>query len=88
MILDEPTAALDPIAENDMYLKYNQITEGKTSIFISHRLSSTCFCDQILFLSDGTISEKGSHEELMNKSGAYAQMFQLQSYYYNLQNEV
>lgn len=82
LILDEPTAALDPIAENDLYLQYNALSSGKTSFFISHRLSSTRFCDKILFLSDGRIAEFGSHEELMAKKGKYYQMYQLQSYYY------
>ena len=53
MILDEPTAALDPIAENELYLKYNEMTNGKISFFISHRLSSTRFCDRILLVKDG-----------------------------------
>lgn len=82
LILDEPTAALDPIAENELYLKYNEMTEGKISFFISHRLSSTRFCDRILFISDGIIAESGSHEELMAKKGKYYRMYQLQSYYY------
>lgn len=82
LILDEPTAALDPIAENELYLKYNTLSENKTSFFISHRLSSTRFCDKILFLSDGQIAEYGTHDELMAKKGKYYQMYQLQSYYY------
>lgn len=82
LILDEPTAALDPIAENELYLQYNELSSGKTSFFISHRLSSTRFCDKILFLSGGKIAEYGSHEELMAKKGKYYQMYQLQSYYY------
>ena len=85
LILDEPTAALDPIAENELYLKYNELTEGKLSFFISHRLSSTRFCDRILFVSDGEIIEEGTHEELMALKGAYYKMYQLQSYYYKEQ---
>lgn len=82
LILDEPTAALDPIAENELYLKYSALSEGKTSFFISHRLSSTRFCDKILFLSDGKIAEFGTHDELMVQKGKYYRMYQLQSYYY------
>lgn len=82
LILDEPTAALDPIAENELYLKYNEMTDNKISFFISHRLSSTRFCDKILFIKDGTIAESGTHEELMAKKGAYYRMYQIQSYYY------
>jgi len=82
IVLDEPTAALDPIAENEMYLKYSELTVGTTSIFISHRLSSTRFCDRILFLEDGEIVEEGTHHELMRLGGKYADMFNLQSHYY------
>lgn len=82
LILDEPTAALDPIAENELYLKYNEMTENKISFFISHRLSSTRFCDKILFIKNGTIAESGTHEELMALKGSYYRMYQIQSYYY------
>lgn len=82
LLLDEPTAALDPIAENDIYMKYNDMTEGKTSIFISHRLASTRFCDRIIFVADGNIKEEGTHEELLEKNGAYAELFEIQSRYY------
>lgn len=82
LILDEPTAALDPIAENELYLKYNEITSNKISFFISHRLSSTRFCDRILFIKDGRIAESGTHEELMALKGLYYRMYQIQSYYY------
>lgn len=85
LILDEPTAALDPISENELYLKYNELTKDKLSFFISHRLSSTRFCDRILFIANGTIEEQGSHEELMALKGAYYKMYQLQSYYYKEQ---
>lgn len=84
VILDEPTAALDPIAESRMYEMYHTYTENKTSIFISHRLSSTKFCNRILFLKDGEIVEDGTHGTLMKHGGEYAKMFEIQSHYYNL----
>lgn len=82
IVLDEPTAALDPIAENELYLKYNELTANKTSVYISHRLASTRFCDRIVYLENGEIVESGSHDELMKLGGKYAQMFELQSHYY------
>lgn len=82
LLLDEPTAALDPIAENDMYLRYNEITDGRTAIYISHRLASTRFCDRVLFLKDGVIAEEGTHEELIALGGGYAELFEVQSRYY------
>lgn len=82
LILDEPTAALDPIAENEMYLKYSELSKGKISIFISHRLSSTRFCDRIFFIEDGSIIESGRHDTLIEQNGKYVEMFNAQSYYY------
>jgi ATP-binding cassette subfamily B protein len=82
LILDEPTAALDPIAESDMYQKYNEMTLGKSSVYISHRLASTRFCDRILMLADGGIAEEGTHEELLKLGGKYAALFEVQSRYY------
>ena len=82
LVLDEPTAALDAIAENELYQRYNELTRNRTSLFISHRLASTQFCDRILMLEEGRIVEQGSHEELMGKKGAYYRMFQVQSHYY------
>ncbi len=82
LVLDEPTAALDPIAENDIYKKYSEMTAGRTSVFISHRLASTRFCDRILFLADGGIAEEGTHESLLEKNGRYAELFHIQSRYY------
>lgn len=82
LILDEPTSALDPIAESEIYETYHTMTQGKTALFISHRLASTKFCDEILFLEKGKVIERGDHEELMNRRGAYAEMFEIQSHYY------
>ncbi len=82
LILDEPTAALDPISENELYVRYSELTAGRTSVFISHRLSSTRFCDRIVFLSNGKIAECGTHEELMTQNKRYAEMFRIQSHYY------
>ena len=82
LVLDEPTAALDPIAENDIYQKYNEMTAGKSSVFISHRLASTRFCDRILFVKDGIIAEQGTHEELLAQGGSYAKLFDIQARYY------
>lgn len=82
LVLDEPTAALDPIAESDIYRKYSDMSGGKTSIFISHRLASTRFCDRILYLANGTIAEEGTHEELLRFGGAYADLYEIQSRYY------
>ena len=82
LILDEPTAALDPIAENNLYLRYRELTKGKTSVYISHRFASTRFCDRIVLLGDGVVQESGSHEELMEQNGQYAYMFGVQSKYY------
>ena len=82
VILDEPTAALDPIAESEMYMKYDEMIRGKTGIFISHRLSSTRFCDRILYMEKGRIIEEGNHQELMEKGGAYAELFHIQARYY------
>ena len=82
LILDEPTAALDPLAEQEIYEKYVRMSEGKTSLFISHRLASTRFCDRIWLLENGRVTEQGSHEELMRKKGAYARLFEVQGKYY------
>ena len=82
VILDEPTAALDALAEDRMYREFENMIYGKTAVFISHRLSSTRFCDKIAMFEDGTIVEEGTHEELMAKNGKYAYMFGIQSQYY------
>lgn len=82
IIMDEPTASLDPIAESELYQQYNDMVGGRTSLYISHRLASTRFCDRIAFLAKGQVSELGSHDELMQLGGAYAQMFEIQAHYY------
>lgn len=82
LMLDEPTAALDPLAESDMYNKYSEMTQGKTSVFISHRLASTRFCDRVLYLADGRIAEEGTHDQLIELGGEYAHLFEVQSRYY------
>lgn len=82
IILDEPTAALDPIAESEMYQKYNEMARGKSSIYISHRLASTRFCDRIIMIAEGGIGEEGTHEELLNQGGEYARLYEIQSKYY------
>jgi len=82
LVLDEPTAALDPIAESDLYQRYSGLSAGKTSLFISHRLASTRFCDRILLLEGAHIAESGTHEELLAQNGRYAELFELQSKYY------
>lgn len=82
VLLDEPTAALDALAETEIYEKYHTLMQGKSVLFISHRLASTRFCDRIILLSGGEIREQGTHEELMKVQGDYYQMFQVQSKYY------
>lgn len=82
LLLDEPTAALDPIAESEIYKKYDDMTEGKSAVYISHRLASTRFCDRILLIDGNIIAEEGSHEALMKKRGKYAELYEVQSRYY------
>ncbi len=83
VILDEPTAALDPVAEYDIYRQFDTLIGGKTAIYISHRLSSCKFCDKIAVFADNTIKEYGTHEELANlPCGIYAEMFEAQARYY------
>ena len=83
VILDEPTAALDPIAEYEIYKNFEELVKGKTAIYISHRLSSCQFCDRIAVFSEGNVKEYGTHDELVNKhDGIYAKMFAAQAQYY------
>ncbi len=82
IILDEPTAALDPIAEAEIYSKFNEIVGDKTAIFISHRLSSTRFCDEIMVFDRGAVIEQGPHSALINQKGKYAELWQAQAQYY------
>ena len=87
LILDEPTAALDPLAEAQLYEQYNMLSKGKTSIYISHRLASTKFCDRIAYLKDGKIAELGTHEELMSLEADYKALFDIQAKYYKKSNQ-
>ena len=82
MLLDEPTAALDPIAESTLYGNYNQISSQKTTVFVSHRLASTNFCDRIILIENGRICEEGSHNELLKQNGKYSMLFEMQAKYY------
>jgi ATP-binding cassette subfamily B protein len=83
VILDEPTAALDPIAEYEIYKQFNSLVGGKSAFYISHRLSSCQFCDKIAVFSGGHIAEYGTHAELEKiPGGIYAEMFEAQAKYY------
>ena len=88
VILDEPTAALDPKAEAEIYARFNEMVEGRTSIYISHRMSSCRFCDDIIVFEDGRIAERGSHEALFAAGGRYAEMWNAQAKYYSAEEEV
>lgn len=87
LLLDEPTAALDPIAEHQIYQDYFKFSKDKVSIFISHRLSSTRFCDRILYIKDGEISEEGTHDELMADKKDYYTLYEAQAHYYRENEE-
>ena len=82
VILDEPTAALDPIAEAEIYEQFSQMTAGKTSVYISHRMSSCKFCDRIIVLDHGRIAEDGTHDTLLANHGIYANLYETQAQYY------
>ena len=84
IVLDEPTASLDPVAEYEVYSKFNDIVGNKTAIYISHRLSSCRFCDEIAVFDHGRIVQQGSHEELAaDENGKYYELWCAQSQYYN-----
>ena len=82
VVLDEPTAALDALAESEMYERFDSFVNGKNAVYVSHRLSSTRFCDHIAMFEDGALIEYGTHSELMDKKGKYAEMFAMQAQYY------
>ena len=82
ILLDEPTAALDPIAESQLYQRYSDMTAGKSAVYVSHRLASTRFCDRIILVADGGFAEIGTHEELLAANGRYAHLYRVQSRYY------
>lgn len=82
ILLDEPTAALDPIAENRLYQVYDELMKGRTVVFVSHRLASTRFCDRIILIGDGVIAEEGTHEELLAQNGRYSKLYETQAKYY------
>lgn len=79
--------ALDPIAENELYQNFGEATKGRTSIYISHRLSSTRFCDRIILLKNGCVIEEGTHDSLIKGNTRYAELFEIQSRYYKEQEE-
>lgn len=83
-ILDEPTAALDPVSESRVYESFDEIVKGKTAVYISHRLSSCKFSDRIFVLDNGKIAESGTHEALLSQNGLYAQLWQAQAQYYKV----
>lgn len=82
IILDEPTAALDPKSESEIYEQFNELSKNKLAIFISHRMASTRFCDNIIVFKNGSIEEMGSHYELMKAHSVYWNLFNMQSKYY------
>jgi ATP-binding cassette subfamily B protein/ATP-binding cassette subfamily C protein len=83
-ILDEPTAALDPRAEHELYQRFHELVADKTAVYISHRLSSARFCDSIAVFKDGEITELGTHEQLMNRGKEYAALYEMQARYYSV----
>jgi ABC-type multidrug transport system fused ATPase/permease subunit len=82
VILDEPTAALDPRAEYEIYTRFFEMVKDKAAVFITHRLSSTRFCDRIVVLKDGSVVETGTHDALLERGGYYAELFNMQARFY------
>ena len=82
VILDEPTSALDPISEAEIYENFSTLIENKTAIYISHRMSSCRFCEEIVVLDHGNIVERGNHESLLAQKGLYANLYETQAQYY------
>lgn len=82
LVLDEPTAALDPLMESELYESYRHFSEGRTTVFISHRLAGCHFCDRILVFEEGRIVEQGSHEALLETKGLYRKLWDAQAKYY------
>ena len=86
-ILDEPTAALDPVAESNVYKMFGRISKGKTTIFITHRLGAAKLADKIIVLDEGKVAQIGNHEDLVNKKGIYSNMFESQKSWYESKKE-
>ena len=82
VIMDESTAALDPVSEYEIYSRFGRMVEGKTSVYISHRMSSCRFCDVVFVFDGGTIVQQGSHEALLAQDGLYSRLWQAQAQYY------
>ncbi len=88
IVLDEPTAALDPVAEYELYQNFDHVISDKSAIYISHRLSSTRFCDAIAMFAGGRLVEYGTHDDLLGRGGAYAKMFEVQAQYYDARGKI
>ena len=83
MILDEPTAALDPLSEAEIYEHFDMLVQGNTTLYISHRMSSCKFCDRIIVMEQGEVEEEGTHDTLLKENGVYAQLWNAQAEYYS-----
>ena len=83
VILDEPTAALDPLSEAEIYEHFDMLVQGKTTLYISHRMSSCKFCDRIIVMEQGEVEEEGTHDTLLKENGVYAQLWNAQAEYYS-----